>query len=205
MRPAVRVHTADMEVNAGSLWTQFHAELRSFLMARVASEATADDILQNAFLRAHEHLVSGDVLEKPRAWLYQIVRNLVVDAHRRTSRERALARNVALEPAIEAVPSAVDMDDAAFEVVARSLPLFIDHLESPYREALQMTELEGLTQAEAARRAGVSLPGMKSRVQRARKQVHAALTQCCEFDVDARGHMTACTRRATADPCCAGS
>lgn len=202
MQAINRVQTGQMEPNAGDLWTEFHTELRSFLVTRVPSEAAAEDILQNAFLRAHERLSSGEVLEKPRAWLFQIVRNLVVDAHRRRARNRALVDKVAREPA---PPTAsVEMDEEAFELVARSLPLFIDRLDPPYREALYMTEIEGLTQAEAARHAGISLPGMKSRVQRARKLVHGALTRCCEFELDARGHMIKCTKRAPAGSCCDG-
>lgn len=200
MAPLPAMQTENMN-DAGDLWTAFHRELRSFLITRVPSEDVAEDILQNTFLRAHERLESGEVLDHPRAWLYQIVRNLVVDAHRRRAREHQLARKVAREP--EPEPATLDLDEEAFELVARSLPMFISRLDPPYREALQMTEIEGLTQAEAADRAGLSLPGMKSRVQRARKQVHAALLRCCEFELDARGHMTECTRRAPKpDPCC---
>jgi hypothetical protein len=46
--------------------------------------------------------------------------------------------------------------------------------------------VHGLTQAEAAKRAGVSVSGMKSRVQRAREQLKAMLLRCCEIDVDRR-------------------
>jgi RNA polymerase sigma-70 factor (ECF subfamily) len=47
-----------------------------------------------------------------------------------------------------------------------------------------------LTQAEAARHVGVSLSGMKSRVQRGREQLRQMLVRCCEIDVDVRGGVS---------------
>ena len=94
------------------------------------------------------------------------------------------------------------MSGAAFEVVAATLPMFVDALKPDYRDALRMTELEGATQEEAARRAGISLSGMKSRVQRGRKMVHEALQRCCQFELDSRGRMVACNSRQSNAECC---
>ncbi|MBK8239755.1 MAG: TauD/TfdA family dioxygenase [Deltaproteobacteria bacterium] len=65
----------------------------------------------------------------------------------------------------------------------------------PYREALTLTELEGLTQREAAEMLGISLSGMKSRVQRGRAQLRRALEVCCDIDVDVRGRVIGYTPR----------
>ena len=186
-------------VDTGTLWERFHGELHSFLLSRVGAEEAAQDLLQSAFLRAHKSLSAGDVPEHPRAWLYQIVRNLIVDSRRQAHRQRDLAVAIATEPA----PDTTTADEGeAFAVVARALPMFIEALDPVYRDALKMTELEGLTQAEAAKRAGVSLSGMKSRVQRGRRQVLDSLQRCCEFRLDSRGHMIACTSRTDAEECC---
>jgi len=189
-----------VSVDTRTLWEQFHGELHSFLLSRVGSEEAAQDLLQSAFLRAHRSLGAGDIPEHPRAWLYQIVRNLIIDSRRQAQRQRDLAVAVASEPVPEATTAADEQD--AFAVVARALPIFIEALEPVYRDALKMTELEGLTQSEAATRAGVSLSGMKSRVQRGRKQVFDSLQRCCEFRLDSRGRMIACTSRSHAEECC---
>jgi len=147
------------------------------------------------------------VPEHPRAWLHQIVRNLIVDARRRVRRQRDLLEAAAVEPTGVPTPeptpeeAAADERDA-FAAVAQSLPMFIEALDPIYRDALRMTELEGLTQAEAAARAGVSVSGMKARVQRGRRQVYDALQRCCAFEVDARGRMTGCTPHPTDARCC---
>lgn len=64
--------------------------------------------------------------------------------------------------------------------------MLLEMLPKTDADALRRTKLEGLTQAEAANRAGVSLPAMKSRVQRARAKLRETLLACCEIELDAR-------------------
>jgi RNA polymerase sigma-70 factor (ECF subfamily) len=68
-------------------------------------------------------------------------------------------------------------------------------LPSPYREALILTEMEGLAQKDAATMLGVSVSGMKSRVQRGRQKLRALLEECCEIALDARGRVIGCEPR----------
>ncbi len=183
------------------LYDRFHAELWRFVRARVASDAEAQDILQTTYLRAHAHLTDGDPPDNPRAWLYQISRNLIVDTARRAARGRELEDALATDPsATTAERDAADLDGGALSLVARALPLFVNALDEPYRRALKATEIEGLTQTEAARREGISISGMKSRVQRGRRLLRASLERCCEFYTDATGRMISCAPR-TDCPC----
>ena len=71
----------------------------------------------------------------------------------------------------------------------------IDALPEPYREAIILTELEGLTQKELGERLGISLSGAKSRVQRGREQLKQALVDCCKFEFDRRGRVIDCEPR----------
>jgi RNA polymerase sigma-70 factor (ECF subfamily) len=63
----------------------------------------------------------------------------------------------------------------------------VEALPEPYREAVQLTELDGLTQADAAARLGLSVSGMKSRVQRGRERLKKMILDCCHVELDARG------------------
>jgi RNA polymerase sigma-70 factor (ECF subfamily) len=87
-----------------------------------------------------------------------------------------------------------DEDDSAPPELLSALALFIAELPSPYREALTLTELEGVPQKDAAVMLGISVSGMKSRVQRGRMKLKAALDACCHFVVDARGKVVDCER-----------
>jgi RNA polymerase sigma-70 factor (ECF subfamily) len=73
----------------------------------------------------------------------------------------------------------------------------IDSLPSHYREALLLTEYEGLSQKDLADRLGISISGAKSRVQRARAMLRDLLMECCHFEFDRYGtvidyHPIAC-------------
>jgi RNA polymerase sigma-70 factor (ECF subfamily) len=56
-----------------------------------------------------------------------------------------------------------------------------------------------MTQKEAAEILGISLSGMKSRVQRGRERIRHMFEECCELSVDARGKVLDCTPRALED------
>ncbi|MEM8930114.1 MAG: sigma-70 family RNA polymerase sigma factor [Acidobacteriota bacterium] len=184
------------------LWRDFYAELLVFARRRLGSESEAEDILQAAFLRAHSQLESGTAPANPRGWLYQIVRNLTIDAYRQNARRRETTDpRAGVDVPVDEDPDASEIDEDIHTIVARALPIFIEKLKRPYRDALQLVEIEGLTQAEAAARVGLSLSGMKSRVQRARKQLLEVLDQCCAFGFDARNRVITCDPHDARDGC----
>lgn len=63
----------------------------------------------------------------------------------------------------------------------------LGELTPAYRRALQLTDLDGRSQVSAARIEGISVSGMKSRVQRGRRQLADLLGRCCTLALDARG------------------
>ena len=63
------------------------------------------------------------------------------------------------------------------------------------REAILLCDIEGMTQAEYATRLGISLPGAKSRVQRARQRLKARLSEACRVRYDERGNVCCFTPR----------
>jgi RNA polymerase sigma-70 factor (ECF subfamily) len=75
----------------------------------------------------------------------------------------------------------------------------LQRLAAPYREAITLIELEGMTQASAAAHVGLSPSGMKSRVQRARAQLRELLVGCCEIELDRRGAIAGYQPRTPCD------
>jgi RNA polymerase sigma-70 factor (ECF subfamily) len=65
----------------------------------------------------------------------------------------------------------------------------VEQLPEPYRTALKLADLEGLSQQDIADREGISLSGAKSRVQRARRQLGDMIRDCCRVERDARGNV----------------
>ena len=170
-----------------TLWDDFAPPLRAFLARRVPAGVEPDDLLQDVFLRVVKHLDSLRSTERPEAWLFQIARNALRDALR--ARQRKDGRTDSLDVDLPAETDTAAVRDSEEELAPCLTPM-IGRLAEPYRTAIELTSLRGLTQAEAARHVGVSLSGMKSRVQRGREQLRQMLVRCCEIDVDVRGGVS---------------
>ncbi len=170
-----------------ALWNAFAPPLRAFLARRVPAGVEADDLLQDVFLRVVKHLDSLRSTERPEAWLFQIARNALRDSLR--ARQRKDGRTDPLEVDLPADTDTAAVRDSEEELAPCLTPM-IRRLSEPYRTAIELTSIQGLTQAEAAKQAGISLSGMKSRVQRGREQLRQMLVRCCEIDVDVRGGVS---------------
>jgi RNA polymerase sigma-70 factor, ECF subfamily len=163
-------------------------ELRALLVpfiSRRVDPQDVDDVLQDVFVRIQRGLGELRESDKLVAWGYQIARNVIVDHARR----QAVRQHETLERLRATTAPNDDRDDSGASELAAILGHFIAMLPEPYREALQRTELDGMTQAEAAKRAGLSLSGMKSRVQRGRAALRELLEGCCVIELDARGSI----------------
>lgn len=185
------------------VWTDLDAKLRPFVARRVRSASDVDDVVQNVFLRVQRGLSDLRDDERFGPWVYQVARSAIADHHRGSRRhpiadvevELDAGADPAAEPTVAQRGDDAEDDRAAEQELAAYVAVFITMLASPYREALTLTELEGLTQKEAARMMGISLSAMKSRVQRGREQLRRALEDCCSIALDARGRVVSCEPR----------
>ncbi|MBS2017421.1 MAG: RNA polymerase sigma factor SigZ [Deltaproteobacteria bacterium] len=184
-----------IDASSRGAWRDLEAKLRPFIARRVNAEADVDDLVQDVFLRMQRGL--GELRDDDRfgPWVYQVARNAVADHHRRAARHAPLEGDGDGLAALEGTAAHDEDDTSVADEVASYLAPFVGMLPSPYREALTLTELEGLTQQEAAERLGISLSGMKSRVQRGRAHLRSALEDCCHIALDARGRVMACEPR----------
>lgn len=167
-----------------ALWAAFAAPLRAFVRKRLPPALDPEDVLQEIFLRIARQGELLDDIERVDAWIYRIARTALADALRAHARREARVEDVDTD----ALPDPEGEESTA--VVAELTPCltpFVQRLAEPYRSALELTALGGLSQQEAATRAGISFSGMKSRVQRAREQVREQLLRCCTVQLDVRG------------------
>ncbi|GAB4177000.1 MAG: sigma-70 family RNA polymerase sigma factor [Rhodocyclaceae bacterium] len=161
-------------------WNRHEAELRGFLRARARGEAETEDLLQEVFLRALRQKNGLCGIGNPRAWLYAIARNLLIDRLRLAKEQVPLPDELAAET--EEGPPPVDG-------LAQCLPRALAELSPQDREAIVLCDIEGMTRQDYAVRIGLSLPAAKSRVQRARSRLKAHLTRACRVSFDAAGRV----------------
>jgi RNA polymerase sigma-70 factor, ECF subfamily len=178
------------------IWSEFSDRLRAFIGRRVDSEADADDILQDVFLRIHRHAGTVKRHERLVSWLFQVTRNAIVDYYREPVRRRELPAGATpdLEAAWHHAQDGIGDSDVASPAVRRELAACLGpmmaQLPPLYREAVTLIDLDELPQKEAAARSGITVSGMKSRVQRGRQALQSLLYACCQFDLDAGGRVT---------------
>lgn len=184
-----------MENAASSMWEQLHDGLRAFIAKRVGDEAVIEDLLQEVFLRVHQKAESLQEPERMVSWVFQITRNAIIDHYRSAERRRELPAGLAAE--IEQEKNVMDVEEeseAKYEL-SHCLRPMIDRLSPEYRDAIRLVELDGLTNQEAATKLGLSVPGMKSRVQRGRQQIRKMLDECCLIELDRRRGVVAFEER----------
>jgi RNA polymerase sigma-70 factor, ECF subfamily len=182
----LRAELLPMTVSAAVQWSDIEARLRPFVARRVpASEL--DDVVQDVLVRMHRGLASVRDDDRLAAWMFQIARNAITDAGRKRARTPVVPGTPEDVAATEIDP---EVDREAATALAGCVSMFVAQLPSPYREAITLVELEGKTAREAAEMVGISISGMKSRVQRGRAQLRELFETCCQIALDARGKVT---------------
>jgi RNA polymerase sigma-70 factor, ECF subfamily len=182
------------------------ARLHAFLARRVESPEIAGDLTQDVLVRLLQR--KQEAVENPTAWLYRVARNVLVDHYR--SRGSQL-RFHAGDPAAAAAGLAEDPfagdPQAAQRQLAGCLRSLVERLAEPYRSAVNAVDLNGHTRTEVARTMGLSVSGMKSRVQRGRRQLRQLLTECCRVHTSPTGGISGYEPgpNCTGDPAAPGS
>jgi RNA polymerase sigma-70 factor (ECF subfamily) len=160
-------------------WDRHEAELRGWLHNRLGNPYDAEDMLQDLFIKAMRQDRKFCEIANARAWLFEVARNAVADRMRLKKEQVELP--VDLAAGHDEIP--------AVESLAACLPRALSELAEEDREAITRCDLEGMSQEDYARLKGLSLPGAKSRVQRARRRLREHLTEACQVKFDAAGKV----------------
>lgn len=168
-----------MAYKINTIWEDYHNSLFLFIQKRVPEKATAEDILQDVFVKIVKNIDTLSDSTKIRSWIYQITRNTIIDHYRSSKRYQELSL-------ISDVPIESDGDISENEISCSILPI-INDLPDKYKSALLLSEIKGLPQKEIARKLNISYSNTKIRVQRGRKMLKKLLTDCCSFKVDVYG------------------
>lgn len=139
------------------------------LCARLGDRAHADDLTQEVYLRALPALERFRGESSARTWLLQIARHVCADHVRRSARGRSLIARLAqrtdpTDARADSRTGEVDLDDA------------VAGLDPDRRAAFVLTQVVGLSYAEAAEVCAVPVGTIRSRVARARGDLVAALS-----------------------------
>ena len=160
-------------------WDLHENELRYFLQGRIKDTEIAEDLLQDVFVKALAEGQKFCQLDNTRAWLYRVTRNRLID-YLRTHKIH--------EEVPDHLPEPVEVTEPVVNL-SRCLPTALKNLNKQDREVIELCDLEGLNQAEYARRKEITVAGAKSRIQRARKRLKDELNTACKIVFDEQGNV----------------
>jgi RNA polymerase sigma-70 factor (ECF subfamily) len=147
----------------GALLTDVTPPILRFLSRRIADPHEREDVYQDTLMALHCARHTYDPSRGFEPWLFAIARHVLVDHFRRRG------VRTAREVLVEALPergAAADPDGPRLEEALAQLP-------AAQREAFEMLQLEGISVAAAAARAGTTPGALKVRAHRAYKALRA--------------------------------
>jgi len=156
-----------------------HRQFLAFLERRLGDRALAEDILQDAFVKSLEKAESVRDDESAVAWFYRLLRNAIVDHHRRGS-----VRSRALELLAGEMKDAVEPPPEIVGAICACVGELAANLKPEYAQAIRRVEVDQVPLQIFASEEGITSNNAAVRVFRARealrRQVHAACRTCAE-------------------------
>jgi RNA polymerase sigma-70 factor (ECF subfamily) len=168
----------------GAAWQAHGDEIRAFLRRRLGDAHAADDVLQDVFFKAMRQGKAFCALDDPRAWLYKVARNALVD------RSRTAHPAEPIEPLAEVLPAHEADPVPAVDALTGCLQRVLGELSAADADVLRACDIEGQTQGDYAQAHGLSLPAVKSRLLRGRERLRRRLVQVCRVRFDGLGQVS---------------
>lgn len=151
-----------------------HRDFLGFLQKRLGDRALAEDILQEAFVRGLDKVTTLENEESATAWFYRILRNAVVDHHRRRATADRKLESFAAELEQHAEP-----EGEVRGAVCRCVGELAGTLKPEYADALRRVEIDGVTVKDYAAEAGITSNNAAVRVFRAREALRKRVSRSC--------------------------
>jgi RNA polymerase sigma-70 factor (ECF subfamily) len=192
-----------ISTQARGIWQELETKLRPYIARRVPHDIDPNDVLQDVFVRLHRGQDSLRDEDSFGGWVYRIARHSIADHLRKHDRSPPLsaqqeaqgAQGAQEATASDAVHTHPAEDEDLTPELAQCVAIFVARLPSPYREAVLLTELNGLTHKAAAEVLSVPISTLKSRVARGRRRIRDMFDECCIIAVDSRGRVIRCDAR----------
>jgi RNA polymerase sigma-70 factor (ECF subfamily) len=167
----------------GELVRRYESKIFRLAQHITQNREDAEDVLQETFLKAYEHLDQFQGNSKFYTWIVRIAVNQALMKLRR----RKADRSVSLDETIDTGEDNIVREIAAWgedpeerfsrEELGELLDSAIKGLEPPYRSVFVLRDIEDLSTEETADALGLSIPAVKSRLLRARLQLREKLTR----------------------------
>lgn len=163
-------------MTTNQLWNKYNGEAYFFILKKVRNAESANDILQNSFLKIHQKLYQLQDEEKAKSWVFQIIRNEIANFFNRESKYVGIFNNL--------------KDDNSADIERFCcFDRFINELPGNYLEVIDLVYIQGKKQQEAATKLNISLANVKARIRRAKSILKQNFKDCCKFEINDEGDL----------------
>src|SRR5580704_10855724 len=145
-----------------------------FVQRRVQDAATAEDILQAAYIRALQHEGDLQAQESVVGWFYRVLRNAVIDLYRRRASESKALKEWGREMEGQSVPSHEIQNE-----ICACLSRVMDTINPAYADALRSVDLGEQRLQDFAEEHNISASNAAVRIHRARAAFRKHLVRTC--------------------------
>ena len=172
-------HRSQLNCDVPNLWQEHQKELKNFIFKRVKDRDLANDFSQEVLLKVYNFCLSKSGVKNVRSWLFQIAQNTIIDHYRKQSKSSD-----------KEIPEKPQEDEnLAFHEAGKYIVPMLEFLPEAYSIPLKISDIDGMRQADIAKKLGLSLPATKSRIQRARQLLMDEFITCCNFEKDSGGNL----------------
>ena len=151
------------------IWKNFNEELYFFILKKVSSSSTANDVFQNTFLKIHKIVSKLKNTDKIRPWIYQIARNEILNHYSHESNYRVAINS------ITSLPNEDRTSICCFDKLIEELP-------GKYREVIERAFIKGQKQADIALELNISLESVKARIRRSKEMLKLKFSECGKYE-----------------------
>jgi RNA polymerase sigma-70 factor, ECF subfamily len=179
----------------GALVRRYQQRLYPTILRLVGSAEDAEDILQDAFVRAFEKLDQFHGESSFYTWVYRIAVNLALSGHRRRQgRGAAFRREGVKSPAPDELPDESPAADPAFALEQaereRIVQNALNHLCPEHRAVVILKDFDGRRYEEIATVLDIPVGTVRSRLHRARCELRERLRSLVDHDQVIRHGVT---------------
>ena len=162
------------------IWNEFSDSLKRFIISKVHNSEVADDLLQEIFIKIHLNISTLKKQESIKSWVFTITNNVINDYFKKNAKTDIL---------LSEIPSTENENKKEHSAIDCLKPL-IKNLPTTYSQAMYLSEIKGLKQADVAQKLDISLSGAKSRIQRGRNLLKQGFMDCCDYKLNESGYLT---------------
>ncbi len=169
-------------MEAIKLHDKYYEKIRTFIVFHIRDEWSADDIVQETFIKVDKNISTLKDKGKLSAWIYKIAYNLCMD-YLKNNQTLLFKKSKELTSQIAGIEIQKEMEQNQMGACVRDK---IDMLPEKYRSVLLLFDLEGFSHDEISQVLGISCENAKVRLHRSRKMLKEILERECHFEKDER-------------------